>query len=215
MLPGSASRSWTSSWFLFEALHEVRASAEARVALEAVQDEGIGFDLGSAGWGRTVLALVQRSWVMWKWEQANQAEVEERRVILRKLTEEESYKLHLAHDHVPYRKGCPVCVQAQGRQRSHWRSGFPGMHSLSVDVAGPFVSGQSWDVEASGRDRGKGYKYFLACAYAIPGGFDPVDKVMEDCAEYEPSELGAAWKALIAASLSPKSEITTSFSISS
>ena len=105
-------------------------------------------------------------------------EVCERRVVLRKLTEEESYARHVAQDHVPYRKGCPICIGAQGRQRSHWRSSFPGVHSLSVDVAAPLIPGRSWDVEASGRDKGQGYRFFLACAYTIPGGFTPsVDPV--------------------------------------
>ena len=79
---------------------------------------------------------------------------------------------HISNDHVPYRKGCPICIQAQGRQRSHWRSQFPVVHSLSVDVAGPLISGLSWNVESSGRDRGKGYRYFLACAYTVPRGYE-------------------------------------------
>ncbi|CAE7227612.1 unnamed protein product [Symbiodinium necroappetens] len=84
-----------------------------------------------------------RAWVMWKWEQSKQEEVNER-----------------------------------------------SLHSLSVDVAGPFISGQSWDVESSGRDRGQGYRYFLAFSYAIPNGYVPVEVGSGDGDEYEPSECG-------------------------
>ncbi|CAE7887157.1 GIP, partial [Symbiodinium necroappetens] len=120
----------TSSWFLYEAIHEVRV----------------------VGWVGNLLHLVQRAWLMWKWEQGRYKEVLERRLILKKLTEEEAYR--------------------------------------SVDLAGPFISGQSWDVEASGRDRGKGYKYFLACAYAVPDKYVPAAPVEDDTAEYAPSECG-------------------------
>ena len=35
-------------------------------------------------------------------------------------------------------------------------------------MARPFISGKSFDPVTSGRDRGLGYKYFLACAFKIP-----------------------------------------------
>ena len=180
----------TSSWFLFEAVHEIRADSQTKAALELIQAQEVGFSLAEVGWVSNALQMVQRAWVMWKWEQGRYKEVLERRLILKKLAEEEAYQRHVDHDHVPYRKGCPICIQAQGRQRAHWRSGFPDMHSLSVDLAGPFVSGQSWDVEASGRDRGKGYKYFLACAYAVPEKYMPVVPAEDDTGEYAPSECG-------------------------
>ena len=180
----------TSSWYLYETLHAVRADEKMKPLLETLQVQPEGLRLDKVGWVGNLVRLVHKAWAMWKWEQYKQDEVLARKIILRKLTEEESYRLHVAHDHVPYRKGCPVCIQAQGRQRAHWRSGFPGMHSLSVDVAGPFISGQSWDVEASGRDRGQGYKYFLACTYAIPSEFAPVKGEEENYEEYEPSECG-------------------------
>ena len=75
---------------------------------------------------------------------------------------------HAAQDHVPFKRGCPVCLAAQGRQRSHWRSAVTGVCSISVDIAGPFKPGQGWDPGASGRDKGWGYKYFLASAFTIP-----------------------------------------------
>ena len=75
---------------------------------------------------------------------------------------------HEAQDHVPYRKGCPICVAAQGRQTSHRRAAVVGVYAASFDIAGPFISGRSFDPVSSGRDRGLGYKYFLACAFTIP-----------------------------------------------
>ncbi|CAE7787133.1 RE1 [Symbiodinium sp. CCMP2592] len=102
-------------------------------------------------------------------------EVAERRVLLRKLTESERYALHVARDHSTYLKGCPVCIQAQGRRRSHWRSSFPSVHSASFDLAGPFIAGQSFDPVASGRDKGGGYRYFLTCSYAVPTGYVPLE----------------------------------------
>ena len=77
-------------------------------------------------------------------------------------------ELHERNDHVPYKRGCPICIAAQGRQKSHWRSGHTGQFSASFDIAGPFIAGRSFDPVSSGRDKGQGYRYFLACAYSMP-----------------------------------------------
>ncbi|CAE7208375.1 TY5A, partial [Symbiodinium necroappetens] len=114
----------TSSWFLYEAIHEIRADSKTKAALEVIQAQEFGFSLAEGRY----------------------KEVLERRLILRKLTEDDSARIG--------------------------------------------VVGQSWDVEASGRDRGKGYKYFLACAYAVPEKYVPVVTADDDTAEYAPSECG-------------------------
>ena len=179
----------TSSWFLFETLHEVRAPDEEKLYLDALRDycpEGCG--LSQCGWTGCLLKVIQSMWVKWKLELQRQGEVAERQLILKRLSQEEQHSLHIAQDHVPYRKGCPICVAAQGRQRSHWRSSCPGVHSLSVDISGPFIPGQSYDVEASGRDRGSGYKYFLAGAYSVPRKYTPERAELLSMDEYEPSE---------------------------
>ena len=85
-----------------------------------------------------------------------------------KLTEQEAQSLHERNDHVPYRRGCEICISSQGRQRAHWRKSFTNIYSANFDLAGPFVSGRSFDPVASGRDRGLGYRYTLVCAYTIP-----------------------------------------------
>ena len=95
-------------------------------------------------------------------------EVSSRQSFLRRLTDQEPWRRHQEQDHIPFRRGCPVCVASQGRQRSHWRASVTGVYALSVDIAGPFKPGRSWDPTASGRDRGLGYKYFLASAFSIP-----------------------------------------------
>ena len=93
----------------------------------------------SASWAWRAPGLTSRvlqAWVAWGREQGLWSEVEGRKAMLAKSTQEESWKRHRANDHVPYRKGCPVCVAAQGRQRSHRRSEVQGVFSASFDVAG-------------------------------------------------------------------------------
>ncbi|CAE7550351.1 GIP, partial [Symbiodinium necroappetens] len=195
------SRIVTSSWSLYEMIHEVRADEDERVALNAMQEfcpEGMG--LSQCGWTMVLVRVIQGAWFRWRWERGQQDESNQRQLLLRKMTEAEQVSRHEAQDHVPYRKGCPVCIASQGRQRSHWRSSCPGVHSLSVDISGPFVLGTSWDVEASGRDKGGNYKYFLAGSYAIPSKFSPDSEPKDsgtkggwendEDGDYEPSEPG-------------------------
>ena len=163
----------TSSWFLYEMLHQVKAEGEMRLFLQGLRDLRILTGVpGPETWSTGLRVAVRGAWKRWKEESAQAAEIAERKVLLARMTEAESYARHVERDHVPYRKGCPVCISAQGRQRSHWRSAFPSIHSVSVDIAGPLLEGTSYDPEASGRDKGGGYKYFLACSYAVPKGYE-------------------------------------------
>ena len=54
------------------------------------------------------------------------------------------------------------------KTKEHRRAAKTGVYSASFDLAGPFIPGRSYDPAASGRDRGLGYKYFLACAFTVP-----------------------------------------------
>ena len=162
------SRLCISSWFLFERV-------EGHGKFLGTEGPSTGVPEVSQGWPWLLQALVQVAWVRWRDELENLDDVQDRRILLSKLSEKARYDLHVANDHSPYLKGCPVCVQAQGRRRSHWRTGFPSIHSASFDIAGPFTPGCSFDPVASGRDRGGGYKYFLACSYAAPKGYGPLD----------------------------------------
>ena len=148
-------------------------------------------------WSPELVFKVLGCWNHWKHERHHTDEVAARRLLLAKLTEEELMKRHVGNDHIPFRKGCPVCIQAQGRQRSHWRSSVTSVYSLSCDIAGPFKDGLGFDPVASGRDKGRGYRYFLAAAYSVP--VEPVEirpefskdvsPVEGELEEYEPSEI--------------------------
>ena len=173
----------TSSWFLFEALHRIGFARGVQLRERSTRGKG-------TGWASGLWYAIKTSWKAWKEEGLRAAEIAERRVLLSKLTEAESYARHVANDHVPFRKGCPVCVGAQGRRRAHWRTSHPGVHSASFDLAGPFLDGLGYDPEASGRDRGRGYRYFLACSYTVPGRYEPLLAKDADCPEYAPSEPG-------------------------
>ena len=173
----------TSSWFLFEALHRIGFARGMQLRERSTRVKG-------TGWTSGLWYAIKSSWKAWKEEGLRAAEIAERRVLLSKLTEAESYARHVANDHVPFRKGCPVCVGAQGRRRAHWRTSHPGVHSASFDLAGPFLDGLGYDPEASGRDRGKGYRYFLACSYTVPERYGPLLPKDADCPEYAPSEPG-------------------------
>ena len=161
----------TTSWFLFEELHQRVLSASERAAFDKLPME-LGDRIRAsqtwACWAQGLSRLVQRAWARWGADQGLWSQVAARQVFLSKMTEQELQALHEQNDHVPYKKGCPVCIAAQGRQRSHWRSGHPGQFAASFDIAGPFVPGKSFDPVASGRDKGLGYRYFLACAYSVP-----------------------------------------------
>ena len=164
----------TSSWFLYEAVHEVRIAPEVRASWERPYgDIKIRGKPERVGWSGGLLRVVQGAWCRWCALGCQVAEASERRLWLSKLTAEELYARHVANDHVPYLKGCPDCIRAQGRQRSHWRGSFTGIHSASFDIAGPFVPGQAFNPEVSGRDKGGGYRYFLACAYSVPDKYSP------------------------------------------
>ena len=161
----------TNSWFLYEALDQQFLTESER------QRFGKGPSAGKsrlqeaptwARWAPGLSAAVQAAWCSWKREQGEQGVVEERKLWLAKLTEDEMFQRHVGNDHVPFRKGCPVCIAAQGRQRSHWRAAVTGLYSASFDLAGPFVDGHSFDPVASGRDKGRGYRFFLACAFTVP-----------------------------------------------
>ena len=161
----------TSSWFLYERLHgqvlsveEAKWFKEGPVSMEQRVSESPGW----AKWAPGLTRHILDAWVHWGMEQGLWSEVKARRLYVAKLTEEEQQRRHAAQDHVPFRKGCPVCIGAQSRQRSHWRASVKSLYSASFDIAGPFKAGRSFDATASGRDKGGGYKYFLACAFTVP-----------------------------------------------
>ena len=161
----------SNSWMLHEALHNRFLTQEERQCFPSGPSEPsqrIQASQGWACWAPGLTRIVFQAWTQWKAEQSAQEEVQQRKALLKALTAEERHRRHLDNDHIPYQKGCPICIAAQGRQRSHRRQAVTGVFGASFDIAGPFISGQGFDAVASGRDSGCGYKYFLACAYSIP-----------------------------------------------
>ena len=161
----------TSSWFLYERLHgQVLSEAEAKAFGRGPRsvEHRIAEVPGWASWAPGLTRCVLEAWILWGQEQGLWSEVQDRRAYVVKLTEQEMQRRHENQDHVPFRKGCPVCIGAQGRQRSHWRASVKAVYSASFDIAGPFKPGRSFDATVSGRDKGGGYKYFLACAFMVP-----------------------------------------------
>ena len=108
----------TTSWFLFEELHQRVLDSSKRARFEglpvALRDR---IRASQTCWAPGLSALVRQAWARWGSEQGLWSEVEARQVFLARLSEQELQALHEINDHVPYRKGCPVCISAQGRQR--------------------------------------------------------------------------------------------------
>ena len=173
----------TSSWHLFEGLEALK------VPEHVLMPESLHVD-GVRTWAPGLMGCVLKVWEQWRRLKLVVRDPSARQAMLSKLTEEESLRRHRANDHIPFRKGCVDCIAAQGRQRSHWRSQITTLYSLSVDLAGPFSDGRSFDPISSGRDRGRGYKYFVAAAYSIPLNPElrPVLHPPEDLEDYVPSE---------------------------
>ena len=180
----------TNSWYLYESLHMRILSREERARFGNGPAAGSQRLQQSPLWGRWAPGLtahVIQAWVLWGKEQGLWQEVQLRKVMLAKLKEEEAFKRHLESDHVPFRKGCPVCIASRGRQRPHWRASTKTVFSASFDLAGPFVPGRGYDPAASGRDRGLGYRYFLACAFTMPVQCLPEAASLPVPEELEPS----------------------------
>ena len=90
---------------------------------------------------------------------------------LKKLSKEQGWKLHIARDHIPFRRDCEQCVMTLGTGRPHRRTKQKSAYVLSVDVGGP--------MRVKSKDaHGSGYKFFLAGAYTKPR-FDDVEPPKE------------------------------------
>ena len=168
----------TTSWALYEMLHGHCLTSEERGAFGQGPTDFRQRIQEAPSWAQWAPGLTERvliAWTQWGRENGLWEDVCVRKAWLKRLTEREAWRRHQAQDHTPFRKGCPICVAAQGRQRNHWRASVTAVYSLSVDVAGPYKPGQSWDPIASGRDKGRGYKYFLASAFTIPLEFNSVN----------------------------------------
>ena len=161
----------SNSWLLYEVLQNQFLTKEERDCFPcgpSDTDHRLKVSKGWASWAPGLAQAVRQAWDQWRQEQSAPEEILQRQILLKAMTAEQRHQCHLRNDHVPFQKGCPVCVAAQGRQRSHRRQAVTGVYGASFDIAGPFVPEQGFDAVSSGRDLGHGYKYFLACAYSIP-----------------------------------------------
>ena len=103
------------------------------------------------------------------------------------MTAEQSWRLHVQRDHVPFRKDCEYCVMMMGTGKQHRRTKQKSAYVLSVDVGGP-MRVRSKDTH------GRGYRFFLAAAYSRPmyrDQPDPPEPAVDELAsaEYDFSDL--------------------------
>ena len=114
---------YTSSFQLYEALHEVRS----RNAPEN-GDSGTS-DFSDKGWAPGLVSRILRAWENYCYLsfQKIQALTREREGLLLNLCQEavaakmspEVWERHCQADHIPYRNDCAVCIQGASRDRSH------------------------------------------------------------------------------------------------
>ena len=76
-----------------------------------------------------------------------------------RVDELQRWKTHFLNDHMPARRDCKTCVQAQGRGRPHVRVTHPDAYTLAVDLSGKLKEGVD--------QRGK-VAYFLVGVYTYP-----------------------------------------------
>ena len=84
---------------------------------------------------------------------------------LRSLTTKErgeiqAWRDHFRCGHLPYRNDCPTCLVAAGKDRQHRKLACPTSYCLSLDIAGPFASGEDQEVLKP--------KYFMVGVYTVP-----------------------------------------------
>eukprot|EP00438_Fugacium_kawagutii_P007554 Skav217693 [mRNA] locus=scaffold1925:59391:64646:+ [translate_table: standard] len=75
----------------------------------------------------------------------------------------EQWKSHFAHDHLPARRDCRHCVQAQARSRPHHRVRHPESFTLSVDLSGKMSPGGDQCTKGT-----KQVSYLMVASYTFP-----------------------------------------------
>ena len=94
----------------------------------------------------------------------------------------EDWKKHCQANHLPYRRDCPVCVEAAGRDRPRRTVECPESYCWSMDLAGPFRKGHDAEVNQP--------RYFLVSTITIP--VDEKGPVVEGLADLRRPEVEAA-----------------------
>ncbi|OLP95354.1 hypothetical protein AK812_SmicGene22530 [Symbiodinium microadriaticum] len=160
---------YTSSFQLYEALHEVRVAPE--------NGDSRTSDFSDKGWAPGLVSRILRAWENYCYLSFEkiQALTREREGLLLNLCQEavaakmspEVWERHCQADHIPYRNDCAVCIQGASRDRSH-HSKNPHLFELTSDVAGPYHKG---------RDFGGKCRYFVVFTIRVPVKSDQADWV--------------------------------------
>ena len=126
-----------------------------------------GAGTGEEDWNGSLEERIQqsKSWACWapglKLEIMNAVREHLKQPHMRPLRPEEMqrWKEHFTNDHMPARRDCKTCVQAQGRGRPHLRITHPEAYTLAVDLSGRLKKGQDQRVKV---------EYFLVGVYTYP-----------------------------------------------
>ena len=78
---------------------------------------------------------------------------------------------HQKAGHVPFRKDCATCVSGAAASRAHRKLSHPHVHTLNVDLMGPFKT-KGWDATCRKKTEGT-LKYALVGCYRFPDPLDP------------------------------------------
>eukprot|EP00438_Fugacium_kawagutii_P021543 Skav211544 [mRNA] locus=scaffold5431:11157:19385:- [translate_table: standard] len=120
--------------------------------------------------------------VLQRWLETSQPSSPRRCLRRMKPLTQEQWRLHFENDHLPARRDCRHCVQAQARSRPHHRVRHAESFTLSVDLSGKLTPGEDQCTKGS-----KQVSYLMVATYTFPttrkgepviqppGEADPVD----------------------------------------
>ena len=151
----------TTSWFVYESLHEVRGSGQGDSQLSAhPPSRKSKYESAEwACWAPGLVSVLKEGWRqhVHQPESVRIADARGREQALRALSPE--WPAHVSADHVPKRRDCEVCLQAASRGRLHYKHPHSAFYALSSDICGPF---------APGKDVGGKKKYFGVFTMRVP-----------------------------------------------
>ena len=163
----------TGSWKLYSFLHGKHVPKDIRWPSE--HRESVEGPIAQSRVGAMCPNLVDairdsfRCWVKSSIVERERESEEMAAVKVLSKQKKDMWHKHLMNDHVPFRRDCPVCVASAARSKPHRRQSCPKTQVLSIDIAGPFVSGVDLFNNASQR-------YALVASLTLPGGEEQQDK---------------------------------------
>ena len=139
----------TSSWGLYETLHELRGPGTVGHAglAHASLSERIRMSGGWAKWAPglcTAVGQAIRSWIA-STPGKREEEEKEGKVMLQALTaREKEFRKHCEEGHIVFRRDCKACLEGQMRSHIHRRQKHHGSNTfcLSMDLVGPWKPGK-------------------------------------------------------------------------